>query len=94
MSFRSRLSLLLAIFATMNLALIVIKRREPAPEGVFRIPMFAPYVGIAVCLGLIGFVPRLSLVAAPVFIAIGLVIIAARWQQLQKSAAELAELDA
>jgi amino acid transporter len=87
-------ALLLAIFATMNLALIVIKRREPSPKGVFRVPTFAPYVGIVVCLGLIGFVPTLSLVAAPVFIAIGLVIIAARWQQLQKSAAELAELDA
>jgi amino acid transporter len=59
-------ALLLAIFATINLALVVVKLREPTPDGVFRIPIFVPMVGILLCLGLIGFVPRFSLYAAPV----------------------------
>lgn len=85
--------LLLAIFATINLALVLVKLREPAPQGVFRIPIFVPAVGILFCLGLIAFVPRFSLVAAPVFVAFGLVIIATRWRQLRASADSIAGLD-
>jgi amino acid transporter len=86
-------ALLLAVFATINLALVVIKLRDPAPSGVFCIPIFAPVVGTVVCLALVGFVPRYSLLALPVFMAAGGVIVAARWRQLQESAVAVAELD-
>jgi amino acid transporter len=86
-------ALLLVVFAMINLALVVIKLREPAPAGIFRIPMFAPVVGAVVCLALVGFVPRYSLYALPIFVAAGLVIIAAHWKQLQAAAATVAELD-
>jgi amino acid transporter len=38
----------LAVFAGVNLALIVIKhRRAPAPEGIFNCPLWVAYAGLA-----------------------------------------------
>jgi amino acid transporter len=44
----------LVIFALVNLALIVIKRRDgPPPEDTFEIPLAVPAIGLLTCLGLI-----------------------------------------
>jgi len=44
----------LVIFALVNLALIVIKRRDgPPPEDTFEIPLAVPAIGLFTCLGLI-----------------------------------------
>ena len=39
-------SLTLTIFAGVNLALIVLKHRDPRPEGVVTYPMFVPVLGL------------------------------------------------
>ena len=41
----------LVVFTLANLALWVIKRREPAPAGVFTVPLAVPMMGCAVSLG-------------------------------------------
>ena len=41
----------LAIFATVNLALWRLKRRLPAPAGVFQVPVWVPIAGCFVSLG-------------------------------------------
>lgn len=76
-------ALLLTIFVTMNLSLLVIKRREGTPPEAFRIPAAVPLVAIAFCLGLIGFVPLFSLIAAPILLGIGILIIVARGRHLR-----------
>jgi len=45
--------LLLAVFAVINLALLVLKRRPGEPPGAFEVPSAVPMAGIAVCLVLI-----------------------------------------
>src|SRR5690606_17943582 len=45
--------LLLTIFAIMNGALIILKRREGEPNGRFEIPIAVPALGVLVCLGLV-----------------------------------------
>ncbi|RNL65038.1 APC family permease [Nocardioides marmoriginsengisoli] len=45
--------LLLAVFAVVNVALLVLRRDPPAPGG-FVAPRFAPYVGAVACLYLLG----------------------------------------
>ncbi len=42
--------LLILVFAALHAALIVLRRRNPSPAGVFHAPAFAPYAGIGVCL--------------------------------------------
>lgn len=45
--------LLLAVFAVVNISLLVL-RREPAREGGFRAPTFVPVLGAVACLYLLG----------------------------------------
>lgn len=47
-------SVILLIFATANLALIVLKRRAPRPEAGFRAWSWIPYAGATSCLLLLG----------------------------------------
>lgn len=44
---------ILAVFTLMNVALLVIKRRRPRPEGAHRVPIAIPIVGVIVCLVLL-----------------------------------------
>ena len=46
--------LLLAVFAVMNAALVVLKRRPGEPPGGFEIPFAVPVCGAAVCTVLFG----------------------------------------
>jgi amino acid transporter len=45
--------LLLVVFACMNAALFVLKRREGELPGFFEVPLFVPALGALVCLGLV-----------------------------------------
>lgn len=45
----------LAIFATVNLALIFLKRRETKRDTGFRVPILVPIAGFATCLSLFAF---------------------------------------
>lgn len=45
----------LAIFATVNLALIFLKRREPKQDSGFRVPIAVPIAGFATCISLFAF---------------------------------------
>lgn len=46
--------LLLAVFACVNLALLVLQRRSGEPRGAFEVPAFVPAAGALVCLALLG----------------------------------------
>jgi amino acid transporter len=46
--------LLLLVFTTVNLALVLLLRREPHLPGTLRIPVLVPIAGAAVCLGMLG----------------------------------------
>jgi len=46
--------IILGVFLLVNLALIGIKRRgEPAPEGVFEVPIWVPVIGALSCAGVL-----------------------------------------
>ncbi len=45
--------LLLAVFALVNLALVVLQRRPSEPHGGFEVPSFVPALGALVCLALL-----------------------------------------
>lgn len=45
--------LLLAVFLTVHVALDRLKRRDRAPEGLFVVPRFVPWVGVLVCGGML-----------------------------------------
>ncbi len=46
--------LTLAIFATINFALIRVKRRDPHPDGVTTFPIWLPACGVAASLMFLG----------------------------------------
>lgn len=46
--------LLLVVFTTVNIALVLLLRREPHMPGTFRVPLLVPIAGAAVCLGMLG----------------------------------------
>ena len=46
--------LLLAVFACVNVALLVLQRRPGEPRGGFEVPSFVPALGAVVCLALLG----------------------------------------
>ena len=46
--------LLLVVFTTVNIALVILLRREPDRPGTFRVPILVPIAGAAVCLGMLG----------------------------------------
>lgn len=42
--------IILAVFALVNLALVVVKLRDdPAPEGIFTVPIIMPIIGVITC---------------------------------------------
>ena len=47
--------LVLIVFALVNAALLLIKRSQPAPEGVINNPLWVPAAGLICCVGLIAF---------------------------------------
>ena len=63
--------LLLMVFFTVNLSLIVIKRRDRGTTRTFCAPAATPFLGAMTCLGLMPFVPRDSLLTAGVILALG-----------------------
>ncbi len=46
-------AIILVIFATANVALIVLKRRGPPPRRSFQVPAVVPWLGVATCLVLL-----------------------------------------
>ncbi|MGB5503423.1 MAG: amino acid permease, partial [Polyangiales bacterium] len=63
--------LLLLVFFTVNVSLIVIKRRTGRTSRTFCAPRWAPLIGALSCLGLMPFVPRSSLLTAGIIVALG-----------------------
>ena len=63
--------LLLMVFFTVNLSLIVIKRRDRGTTRTFCAPAATPILGALTCLGLMPFVPHDSLLTAGVILALG-----------------------
>ncbi len=70
--------LLLAVFLTLHIALLVIKRRDQAPSRTFCAPAVAPVLGAVTCVTLMPFVPSGSLVTAGGILALGAVLVALR----------------
>jgi amino acid transporter len=71
----STVLLLLSVFTIVNVALVILKRREGEPKGDFEVPVFVPMLGAFVCSALI--VTRLFQTGdftAPL-IAIGLILL-------------------
>jgi amino acid transporter len=46
--------LLLLVFATVNIALVILLRRDPDRPGTFRVPVIVPIAGATVCIGMLG----------------------------------------
>ena len=70
--------LLLLVFFTVNLSLIVIKRRTGSPSRTFCAPLVVPIAGALTCLALMPFVPRGSLLTAAIVLALGSGLVALR----------------
>jgi amino acid transporter len=66
--------LLLIVFFSVNLSLLVTKRREPVAPSAFRVPFVVPVAGTISTLGLMAFVPRAALFSAAVAIGCGVVL--------------------
>ena len=45
--------LLLAVFALVNISLVILQRRSGEPRGGFEVPSFVPALGALVCLALL-----------------------------------------
>ena len=67
--------LLLLVFAAVNLALVVVKRRNVGEHRGFKAPVLVPIIGACASLVLIGFLPRASLLTATILIATGFVVV-------------------
>ncbi len=70
--------LLLLVFFTVNLSLVVIKRRDETPPRTFCAPLAVPIAGAVTCLVLMPFVPRGSLLTAVIIVALGSGLVALR----------------
>ena len=73
--------LLLLVFFTVNVSLIVIKRREHSNARTFCAPRWVPLAGALSCLGLMPFVPRSSLLTAGIIVTLGSVLVLLRGQR-------------
>ena len=69
--------LLLAVFTIVNVAVLVLRRRDPVDHPHFRAPGWGPYVGIVLC----GFLatplsgrPLQQFVVAGILLAVGVVL--------------------
>jgi len=74
--------LLLLVFFTVNLSLLVIKRRPASPPEGFRVPFVVPAAGAAASLMLMAFVPRAALWMALVILLLGFGIVRLRSKDL------------
>jgi amino acid transporter len=74
--------LLLLVFFTVNVSLIVIKRRERRTSRTFCAPRWVPLVGALSCVGLMPFVPRSSLLTAGIIVALGAGLVVLRGRRL------------
>ena len=74
--------LLLLVFFTVNVSLIVIKRRKRSTSRTFCAPRWVPLVGALSCLGLMPFVPLSSLLTAGIIVALGAGLVLLRGQRL------------
>ncbi|MEQ9406506.1 MAG: APC family permease [Fuerstiella sp.] len=66
--------ILLSVFLTMNIALIRVKRQQPAESVQFRVPTAIPVLGAVVCLALLMFTSISELVAASLLVLAGSVL--------------------
>ncbi|MGA9520420.1 MAG: APC family permease [Myxococcaceae bacterium] len=69
--------LLLLVFVAVHLALIVLKRRGPPPEGGIRVPRLIPWVGALSCVGLMFRYPAEVYARAGIVLATGILLYAA-----------------
>ena len=76
--------LLLLVFCTVNVSLIVIKRRDRERVRTFCAPRLVPIIGALTCLLLMPFVPRGSLLTAGIVLALGSGLV---WLRTRRSAA-------
>jgi amino acid transporter len=70
-------AIVLSVFSLSCIALIKIKLKKSAEETnsrIFRIPMFVPWLAVALNITAIAFLPARSLIPAVVFIGVGLII--------------------
>ena len=67
--------LLLAVFATVNMSLVVVKLRPQQQADVFRVPLVVPVLGGLSSLILLGFLPVGSLLTALGFVLVGLFLV-------------------
>ncbi|RLB47364.1 MAG: amino acid permease, partial [Deltaproteobacteria bacterium] len=70
--------LLLMVFFTMNVSLIVIKRRDRRRARTFCAPRMVPIIGALTCLLLMPFIPRGSLLTAGIVLALGTSLVGLR----------------
>jgi len=73
--------LLLLVFFTVNVSLIVIKRRDRSSPRTFCAPRLVPFIGALSCIGLMPFVPRSSLLTAGIILALGASLVLLRSQR-------------
>jgi len=69
--------LLLAVFFTMNVALVRLRRTTPRPDG-FRCPGFVPWLGMVLSIGLATLLPARSILVALLLVAVGGAILVGR----------------
>lgn len=62
--------LLLSCFVVVNAALLVLKRREPAAEGVFDVPAFVPVAGAVICLAMLSQARQPELITAGIILGV------------------------
>ena len=62
--------LLLSCFIVVNIALLVLKRREPAAEGVFDVPVFVPVCGAATCAAMLLNAKQPELITAGIILGV------------------------
>ena len=70
--------LLLLVFFTVNVSLVMIKRRDSDTMRTFCAPRWVPLAGALSCLALMPFVPRGSLLTALIILALGAGLVALR----------------
>ena len=62
--------LLLSVFAVINLALILLKRRRDEPRGRFEVPVLVPALGMIVCVVMITYARRAEVLIAGAILAV------------------------
>ncbi len=66
--------LLLSCFVIVNIALLVLKRREPAREGTFDVPSWVPICGAVVCAAMLSQAKSPEMITAGIIISVIVVL--------------------